>query len=75
METPRDNNQTKYLTTAEVAELFRVSERTIRHMVADCKLLGFRVGQRKILIPYHSVRSYIKNGIEEMQGADLDADE
>jgi excisionase family DNA binding protein len=60
---------TRYLTTTEVAELLRSSERTIRRLCEEGALDSFRVGKRKLLIPWQSVGSYIRRGIETMAGA------
>jgi excisionase family DNA binding protein len=65
----------KYWPTKDIAELFGVSDRLIRSMVADGRLLGFKVGRRKILVPLHSLRGYIRRGLDAMQGADPSAEE
>ncbi len=61
----------RYLTAGEVGELLRCSARTIRRLVTQGELLGFRVG-RRVLIPEHGLRAFIRTRLDEMAGADMD---
>jgi excisionase family DNA binding protein len=44
-----------YFTVDEVAELFRVSSRTVRNWIAEEKLEAILVGGRRIRIPARSL--------------------
>ncbi len=50
----------RYVTVAQAAEYLQVTERTIRQMVADRRLIGYRIGQRFIRLDVNEIDAAMK---------------
>jgi excisionase family DNA binding protein len=53
--TPVTNNRRRYATPAEAGEYLSVTTRTIRQMIADGRITGYRSGQRLVRVDLNEV--------------------
>ena len=47
----------------QAAKYLNVSEKTIRRLLAESNLIGFKVGKKIVRIPRHSVLEYIERQV------------
>jgi excisionase family DNA binding protein len=55
----------KYLTFDETAEALRISPRTLARIVASGKLLGARVGGRRLLFRVSDIERYAERSLRK----------
>lgn len=53
-------NRVTYVTQAEAADILGVTERTIRNMLADQRLRGYRLGKRLIRLRLDEVEAALR---------------
>ena len=57
--TPDTERRRRYASVAQAAEYLAVTQRTIRAMIADGRITGYRIGQRRIRVDLNDIDDFL----------------